>query len=174
MINIKGLKKSDVLIALWKNSKAQGMSFMGLQKGGMTKERAEEIIKDRALAYYKSKVNYLSYREQPTDEYMQKFEEWYKTNPEFRIYLDYVDGHVIKCDISGDEFSEVLYDRDCGEGAAQEAITKLKEGKLDELDSLSEEEEDFFGCLLQMAYDQNKNRNYDNWGTDKNGKPIII
>ena len=41
------------------------------------------------------------------------------------LYFDYVYGHVIKCDISGDEFDERLYDRDCGGGAAQRAIDKL-------------------------------------------------
>lgn len=41
------------------------------------------------------------------------------------LYFDYVFGHVIKCDISGDEFDPRLYDRDCGGGAAQRAIDKL-------------------------------------------------
>lgn len=42
------------------------------------------------------------------------------------LYFDYVYGHVIKCDLSGDEFDPHLYDRDCGGGAAQRAIDKLR------------------------------------------------
>lgn len=44
----------------------------------------------------------------------------------YPLYFDYVAGHVIKCDITEDEFDERLYDRDCGEGAAQAAIDKLE------------------------------------------------
>lgn len=43
-----------------------------------------------------------------------------------RLYFDYVQGHVIKCDISGDEFDPRLYDRDCGEGRAAEVIEALR------------------------------------------------
>lgn len=43
-----------------------------------------------------------------------------------RLYFDYVNGHVIKCDITNDEFDESLYDRDCGSGAAQRAIDSLR------------------------------------------------
>lgn len=43
-----------------------------------------------------------------------------------RLYFDYVEGHVIKCDLSGDSFDEFLYDRDCGPGAAEEAIDELR------------------------------------------------
>ena len=32
MINIKGLDKAEVLLALWKGSHAQGMSFLGMMK----------------------------------------------------------------------------------------------------------------------------------------------
>lgn len=42
------------------------------------------------------------------------------------LYFDYVDGHVINCDLSGDEFDEELYDRECGAGAAQRAIDHLR------------------------------------------------
>ena len=43
-----------------------------------------------------------------------------------RLYFDYVEGHVIKCDLSGDSFDEFLYDRDCGPGAAAAAINELR------------------------------------------------
>ena len=45
-----------------------------------------------------------------------------------------MEGHVIKCDITNDEFEEGLYDRDCGEGAAAKAIEYVRDGKLNEID----------------------------------------
>lgn len=48
-----------------------------------------------------------------------------KNNP--GLYFDYVAGHVIKCDLSGDEFDGYLFDRDCGDGAAAIAIEKLRD-----------------------------------------------
>lgn len=98
MINIKGIDKARVLYALWHASHTQGMSFLGLPKGNFTIERAREIIKERNKSI---------------------------TNVDYRLYFDYVDGHVIKCNISGDEFDERLFDRDCGIGAAQKAIDDL-------------------------------------------------
>lgn len=41
-------------------------------------------------------------------------------------YFDYLYGRVIKVDLSGDEFEERLYDRDCGEGATLRAIESVK------------------------------------------------
>ena len=42
-------------------------------------------------------------------------------------YFDYLGGRVLKVDLSGDEFDERLYDRDCGEGAAQQAVDSIKD-----------------------------------------------
>ena len=42
-----------------------------------------------------------------------------------RTYFDYLKGRVMKSEISGDEFDPRLYDRDNGEGAAEEAITSI-------------------------------------------------
>lgn len=42
-------------------------------------------------------------------------------------YHDYVKGRVLKVDLSGDEFSPALYDRDNGTGAAAEAIAPLRQ-----------------------------------------------
>ena len=39
---------------------------------------------------------------------------------------DYLHGWVLKVDLSGDEFDERLYDRDCGEGAAQRAVDSVR------------------------------------------------
>ena len=41
-------------------------------------------------------------------------------------YFDYLHGRVLKVDLSGDEFDERLYDRDCGEGAAQKAVDSVR------------------------------------------------
>lgn len=111
MIDIKGLDKAEVLYSLYHNSHAQGMSFLGLPqtKESFTLEHARELIKE---------TGYNSEGE----------------NRPYCLYFDYVEGHVIKCDITNDEFDERLYDRDCGEGAAAKAIEYVREGKLDEID----------------------------------------
>lgn len=60
---------------------------------------------------------------------LQKAHELIKERQEknARLYFDYVEGHVIKCDLSRDSFDEFLYDRDCGSGAAENAINELRE-----------------------------------------------
>jgi hypothetical protein len=42
-----------------------------------------------------------------------------------QTYFDYVGGRVMKVDLSGDEFSPGLYDRDNGEGAASKVLASL-------------------------------------------------
>jgi hypothetical protein len=39
--------------------------------------------------------------------------------------FEYLKGRVMKVDLSGTEFDPWLYDRDCGEGAAQRAVSGL-------------------------------------------------
>ena len=46
-------------------------------------------------------------------------------------YFDYLYGRVLKVDLSGDEFDERLYDRDCGAGAAAYAIKSVNKPKKD-------------------------------------------
>ncbi len=41
-------------------------------------------------------------------------------------YFDYLNGRVLKVDLSEDEFCPRLYDRDNGEGAALRAIQRIK------------------------------------------------
>lgn len=43
-----------------------------------------------------------------------------------QTYFDYLHGRVLKVELSGDEFDERLYDRDCGEGAAQRAVDSVR------------------------------------------------
>lgn len=88
-VNIAGLDKAEVLVALWARSKMQGMSFLGYS-GELTLEKAKEIVSET-------------------------------------LNFDYLNGKVMKVDISGDEFEAWLYDRDNGEGAAQKAIGELRE-----------------------------------------------
>lgn len=116
MIDIKGLDKAEVLYALYHNSHAQGMSFLGLPqtKESFTLEHAQELIKE---AGYNSEGE----------------------NRPYCLYFDYVEGHVIKCNITNDEFDERLYDRDCGEGAAAKAIEYVRERKLNEIDVVPSE-----------------------------------
>lgn len=92
MVNIKGLDKTKVLMALWKHSHTR-LSF--LAERPLLSVKAESMIND------------LKKRNQ-------------------KLCFDYVNGRVIKCDITGDEFDPRLYDRDCGEGAAQRAIDSIR------------------------------------------------
>lgn len=115
MIDITGLDKAQVLLALWKGSHCQGMSFLGMlnEGGGLTLEKAQEMVNGRN-----------------------------------QLYFDYVAGHVIKCDITNDQFDERLYDRDCGEGRAAEVISALRNNTEvpDQMDSQS----DLMRCLVDM------------------------
>jgi hypothetical protein len=42
------------------------------------------------------------------------------------LRFDYWNGHVLKVDLSGDEFDPWLFDRDCGSGAAEAAVSALR------------------------------------------------
>lgn len=90
MVDIKGLDKAEVILALWNRSHEQGMSFLGVNTTHPTIEDARE---------------------------------WVERNPS--LYFDYLNGRVIKCDISGDEFDPRLYNRDCGACAAEAAIAEI-------------------------------------------------
>lgn len=95
MVNIKGLDKAAVLVALWNHSHAQGFSFFN--------ERTLTLSEAEAMVNSNIKKN-------------------------IALNFDYVNGRVIKCDITGDEFDPWLYDRDCGDGAAQRAIDSIRQG----------------------------------------------
>jgi hypothetical protein len=53
-------------------------------------------------------------------------QELSEVKPGERIYFDYFHGRVIKCNITGDEFSESLFDRDNFPGAAEKAIATIR------------------------------------------------
>lgn len=100
MVNIAGLDKSEVLVALWQASRMQGMSFLGfLESGELTLEQAQQEIERRKHTGFDGKDS---------------------------IYFDYLNGKVMKVDLGQNEFDPRLYDRDNGEGAAQRAIDNLR------------------------------------------------
>lgn len=117
MVNIKDLDKAEVLLALWKGSHAQGMSFLGMMNGGLTLEKAKGMVDE------------LKEHNHP-------------------LYFDYVMGHVIKCDLTDDEFDPRLYDRDCGEGRAAEVIEALRNGT--EISDEMSDSDDFMRCMLDL------------------------
>lgn len=88
MIDIKGLDKAEVLIALYEHARPQGLGFLHYTPEQMT--RAE------ALAW------------------LEKTERF-----------DYLNGRVMKVDLSKDAFEEWLYDRDNGDGAAAHAVREV-------------------------------------------------
>lgn len=90
MINIAGMKKEHVLLALYRAAKSKGIGELFTQTE-MPLSAAAELVKN---------------------------------NPS--LYFDYVNGRPLKVDLSGDEFDPYLYDRDNGEGVAQEACARYK------------------------------------------------
>lgn len=148
MINIKGLDKAEVLLALWKGSHAQGMSFLGMMNGGLTLEKAQDMIHQLQVSAFKRSGEAPELTPESNDAYIAKFNAWLKTDPKVQLYFDYVEGHVIKCDISGDEFDERLYDRDCGEGRAVEVIEALRNGT--EISDEMSESDDLMRCMLDL------------------------
>jgi hypothetical protein len=98
MVNIKGLKKAEVLSVLFNHSKIQGFNAQLFERGlmgqpkNMTPAAAQSIL----------------------------------DNMGDQKYFDYLNGKVMKVDLSSDvEFNEWGYDRDNGEGHAQRAIDSL-------------------------------------------------
>jgi hypothetical protein len=90
MVSIAGLDKAEVLKALYDGSRAQGMSFLGVPRGGVSIQECRDVLAAG------------------------------------QTYFDYWMGHVLKVDLSGDEFDPYLYDRDCGPGAAAVAIERVR------------------------------------------------
>lgn len=90
VIDIKGLDKAEVLLALYNGSHCQGLGFLQAIDT-YTLEDAKRDLKES-----------------------------------FDGYFDYLHGRVLKVDLSGDSFDSWLYNRDCGEGAAERAINELR------------------------------------------------
>ena len=160
-VNIKGLDKAEVLLALWKGSHAQGLSFLGMINGCLTIEKARDMIRLNQVHAFERTGKAPDITDSPSPEknteFVEKFQEWLKTDPEVKMYFDYVEGHVIKCDLTGDEFDPRLYDRDCGEGRAEEVIEALRNNTPIE-DEMSTND-DFMRCMLDLLKDDYDRKN---------------
>lgn len=53
-VNIAGLDKAEVLVALWTRSKMQGLSFLGYS-GDLTLEKAIDELRDHGVEYFLAK-----------------------------------------------------------------------------------------------------------------------
>jgi hypothetical protein len=104
MVNIKGLDKAKVLAALHNGTSCQGMGVLH-NIGTCSVEQAAKDIEERN-----------------------------RFNAKSALRFDYYHGRPLKCDIGGDEFNPVAYDRDAGAGAAERAIAPLRKGV--EIDSI--------------------------------------
>ena len=99
MVNIKGLNKAEVLCTLFNYSKSQGFNLQMFEMGLI--KQPKDMTKDEAQSIL--------------------------DNMGEEKYFDYLNGKVMKIDITSDvEFNEWGYDRDNGEGYAQNAINSLR------------------------------------------------
>lgn len=89
-MNIKGIDKVKLLIALYNAAKVPGLGLIHYIPIPMDEREAEIVLL------------------QSSD-----------------MYFDYLNGRVMKVDISGDYLNTRLYNRDNGEGAAEKAICDL-------------------------------------------------
>jgi hypothetical protein len=76
-----------------------------------------------AALWNKSKTQGISFLANNGSNYMTKeqAEEHLKED----TYFDYLNGRVMKVDLSGNEFNPALYDRDNGQGSALKAIESI-------------------------------------------------
>lgn len=98
-LDISKLDKAEALVALYNNSRQQGMGFMHAQgQNEMTPEQAAEKLELSKCRYPDGRTS---------------------------IYFDYLHGRVMKVELGGDTLDVRLYDRDNGEGAAARALAPL-------------------------------------------------
>lgn len=95
-MNISGLDKAVVLAALYNGSKQQGMGFVD-------KHGANDITTEQAREYIKERADVVR-----------------------GMYFDYLNGRVMKIDLSYDEMKTAMYNRDNGEGAAEAIIEQIR------------------------------------------------
>lgn len=166
MVDIKGLDKAEVLLALWKGSHYQGLSFLALASDGVfTIYDAKTLIEKKMFNEWRRTKEWdenMPYSVAELDgKLTNEFYEWCKEEHTFSMYFDYVNGHVIKCDIGGDSFDERLYDRDCGEGHAAAVIEALRKGEGDytpQKDGIDEPLTAFATGLKKMIKEQEENK----------------
>lgn len=95
-IDITGLDKRKVLMALYEDARVQGMGILHARSERMTIAEAGLNLREAA------------------------------EHEDGRAYFDYLHGRVLKVDLTGDKFSPRLYDRDNGHGAAQRAVDAIR------------------------------------------------
>lgn len=96
-VDISGLDKAELLAALYNGSHQQGMGFLHARGStGMTVEQAQAEIDER---------NALG---------------------PGRLYFDYLHGRVLKVDLCGSALRTRLYNRDVGDGAAENIVAALR------------------------------------------------
>jgi hypothetical protein len=95
-INIAGLDKAEVLLALYHRGQVQGLGALEAG-GGLSYDKAKEAVEHAAANAGFGEV----------------------------MYFDYLLGRVIKTEIGHDELDPRLYDRDNGHGAAKAALAHL-------------------------------------------------
>jgi len=112
-VDIKGLSKAAVLAALFNASKQQGMGILhGRGAYKMTPDDAEKYLTGG-------------------DAIARAIPEMDAIRRGKRLYFDYLEGRVLKVDITDDEFESAMYDRDIGVGAAQAAIDGIRRPNTD-------------------------------------------
>lgn len=100
-IDISGLDKATLLAALYNSARRQGIGAYFPADGNMSNENAQQIIDARQG------------EERPRD----------------RTYFDYLNGRVMKVDLSGDVLRTALYNRDNGPGLAQAIVATLRKAE---------------------------------------------
>lgn len=104
-MNIRGIDKAEVLAALFNASHQQGMGMLNPNgREAMTKEQAQDEL-DRITLWCE--------------------ERRFSTSEPYTYHFDYLNGRVMKVDITGDGLDPRLYDRDNGPGAARRALAHL-------------------------------------------------
>lgn len=106
MLDLKGLTRAEVLATLYNASRPQGMGFLQYKPEPMTVAQAQELL------------------------------DTHPGKERGRIYFDYLQGRVMKLNLSTDPIDPILYDRDNGQGAAQTAIDAYAAGQQDRIQEM--------------------------------------
>lgn len=130
LVDIKGLDKAEVLLALWNSSRMQVLGY----NHEMTLKSAQECVEQARQT---------------------------RITGEEEIYFDYLNGKAMKIDLAPDEIDPRLYDKDNGDGAAQNAIDNLRMSKCSNEDKevrLSDVCDTLKNQAKKFVVDEDKNR----------------
>jgi len=112
LIDISGIDKAELLLALLQGSKVQGMGVLQDPGRPLTVDDARTAIHGRGDDIHNQYGN-VGGRSNPTAEGQH-------------LDFDYLFGRVLKVDISGDTLDPWGYDRDLGEGHGAEVVARLR------------------------------------------------